>query len=1001
MSNQHILKKGSATMLFVAGMVCLIAFSTAVVRAQEAPLPVDVCTNVPGDQEAEPCADVQCALDGGTWSGSSCDMPPPLPPEPPAQEPTTVATSTDGTGGLTGGTILTGDALASTTVENELNTNITNAVDQPGESNSSVLTASTTNEAELSTEDITDASTGENTAEGGESLATIVTGTAAAFANVINIVNTNIFNSEGLILFLNQLFGVGLDLRTFNLSYFFNGEAGASPTVAENTGEPQCTLLTCMNSSALNVFNTNTATVTNSVLVRASTGQNIASTTEGGEATIDTGDAYAAANVLNLVNTNIINSSYLLVAFNNFGNLAGDITLPDADFFTRLFAQGGSAPEMNSSTYGVNNTNSANFTGTTTASAETGANIASTTGTGMGEVLSGNAYTQANTFNEVNTTQIGGTSVFLFFRTFGNWTGTVKGLPAGMSWATTTGGVIVMSDNSATGLPEAPEANCDEDIGPVSNCFNASHLLASSTNTANVEDNVEVSAVTGENTALTENATSSVSTGNAYAVANVVNMVNTSIVGRNWIFAIFNIFGDWTGDISFGQSELQLEALAQTPAQTRPGSDVTYLFTVHNSGDADADNVVLKADFDKNLLSFGQGGSAGVLDTDTGKQWDLGKVARGETRTFSYTAQVGDIPAGTSMTIPLTATISRGANGAGGGDVLFTLVTIDVTSPAPAPSNGGGGGGGGGGGIIGANGVFNATPDPKITAKKTLSISTTTAPTIVDYKVVVENNTNAGALYHGLLTDTLYDPSGSVMYTRSWDLSTVPPADQITLTYSVAFGTSTKPGIYRNVARVTGMSNHPTVGNPFVPVEASSNLEFTATGKVLGASTVASTSICEPLLTSFISRGRVNKPSEVLKLQTFLNTQGSTLPTTGFFGPKTVSAVKVFQQKYATEVLVPLGIKVPTGSVYSATQRKINQLACGGASVAAAPVSQVVSAATIPSAQASAPKPKLKTPKVTPPAATPSVPAAPVIENTPAPKQTGWFSSLKSLLGGF
>ena len=41
------------------------------------PPPVDVCPNVPGDQENGPCADETCVEDGGTWNGVSCDLPPP------------------------------------------------------------------------------------------------------------------------------------------------------------------------------------------------------------------------------------------------------------------------------------------------------------------------------------------------------------------------------------------------------------------------------------------------------------------------------------------------------------------------------------------------------------------------------------------------------------------------------------------------------------------------------------------------------------------------------------------------------------------------------------------------------------------------------------------------------------------------------------------------------------------------------------------------------------
>ena len=37
--------------------------------------PVDVCPNVPGTQGTGPCADDTCVADGGTWNGTSCDLP--------------------------------------------------------------------------------------------------------------------------------------------------------------------------------------------------------------------------------------------------------------------------------------------------------------------------------------------------------------------------------------------------------------------------------------------------------------------------------------------------------------------------------------------------------------------------------------------------------------------------------------------------------------------------------------------------------------------------------------------------------------------------------------------------------------------------------------------------------------------------------------------------------------------------------------------------------------
>src|SRR3989344_1950256 len=204
--------------------------------------PVDVCPNIDGVQESIPAGyhldgldciedspttqtppppEEQCALDGGTWNieTASCDFPPPPPPPDvcpnidglqesvPAgyvlfdgeclpEELVTiesdVASSTDGTGGLFGGSILTMDATATTTVNNNLNVNRTN-LNGPGETQSSLVSSENTNKADLKTASESIATTGENTARGGVSHAKVETGKAIAAANVTNIVNSNFF----------------------------------------------------------------------------------------------------------------------------------------------------------------------------------------------------------------------------------------------------------------------------------------------------------------------------------------------------------------------------------------------------------------------------------------------------------------------------------------------------------------------------------------------------------------------------------------------------------------------------------------------------------------------------------------------------------------------------------------------------------------------------------------------------------------------------------------
>lgn len=1104
------------TLVFVALMLSFIAFSAvAVAHAQEA-LP--------------PTPEEQCAIDGGTWNGSSCDTTSStsstssgeVAPEQTdtdntdfrnigssvtsendgrpvvdasatstemeATEPeVSVATSTDGTGSKIGGTIFTGNSTASTTVENILNITKVNGFDSPGVTNSTIITSETDNLAELVTQDETLSQTGENNAQGGQGLATIITGNAVSTANIINMVNTNLFNSEGQVLLLAPSFGDGLDLRDFDLSYFFNEGAGNSPT------QFGCTVLTCLNSSALNILNTNTATVTNSVLVRAVTGANAATSTnevdEGG-VYIETGNAYAAANVINMVNTNFINSSYLVLSYNNFGDLSNDIVLPDASFFQQLFANGNSLPELNASSYVVNNTNDENFFGTTTANAITGENIATSSVEGAheghGEIFTGQAYSSANSFTSANQTRVGGSSVFMVFRVWGNWSGTVLGLPEGVETRQTEYGLEIFSTGRT---PRRGEA-----VGE----YNSSNFLASSTNMATVSTDVNVWAETGENKAATENATSTIRTGDAYASANVLNLVNTNIVGRNWIFATFNIFGDWGGDISFGgvgRPDLWIGAVAETTTPTLPLSDVIYHFTVKNNSDVDAENVLLEAKFDTNMLTFATDGVNAVL-RDTGVLWSLGRVAARETREVSYTARVGGVPAGTSVSVPLTATVSSGRPDADNGDNTEE-VTITVTAPAPAPapapvpepepepipvpappppsggggsggggggssgggggssggggggSSGGGGGGGGGGGnpapsgnagsfapsagasagvgalviFSGLNSGFSASTadpsvDPKVSVRKTPSLSASTTPTttVVDYKVVVFNDKKARPAYHARLIDTLYDPSGTVVYTRSWDLETLEPGDQVTLNYSVEFASSTKAGMYRNVARVTGQRNDTTYAPQILKMpsaEAWGDVQFTERGQVLGVATAveaaapAAFASCGPLLTSYLKQGPSNNATDVMKLQTFLNTQGSKLPTTGLFGPMTSAAVKSFQLKYASEILAPLGLKAPTGSVFGSTQRKINQLNCALLAPAGANAGGQAGGTTAVIQSGTSTPVIAGAPAIPVPAASPSSPKPPAPKKPKAPAKAytppqgglgGWFKALFPLV---
>ena len=70
--------------------------------------------------------------------------------------------------------------------------------------------------------------------------------------------------------------------------------------------------------------------------------------------------------------------------------------------------------------------------------------------------------------------------------------------------------------------------------------------------------------------------------------------------------------------------------------------------------------------------------------------------------------------------------------------------------------------------------------------------------------------------------------------------------------------------------------------------------------------------------------------SQVRCLQEFLRYQGLLAATpTGNYYIRTRSAVIAFQQKYASEILAPYGLKTGSGNVGNGTMAKINGILAG------------------------------------------------------------------------
>ncbi len=689
--------------------------------------------------------------------------------EPPKSETTASNSSTDTADSTT---IETGDARATQSTTNKVNINTVDTGTTPTPENASTTpptlpdeaTASTTvtsdNSAVIENQSTTTADTGENTAaapQGGG--ASISTGDSLAAVNVVNIANANIIDSVGFYALLNLLGYFG----SINLSNF----GTTSPYLL-----PQCqnALETCTSEQLLSVANNNFADILNNLIVRSGSGGNYASST--GNADISTGDAAAFANLLNIVNTNIIDSNYLLLVFNNVGNWGGNIILPNKTFFDNFFFNGTGGGNAN-----VSNNNSANVENSCGADAQSGGNTAIASSS---EITTGNALSQCNTANLINTNIFGGGAFRLLIRVSGDWSGKIFGLPDGISWIRTPSGIELFSTSGA---------------GTTSQ--DQSRLTVGNNNTANIKNDVGVYALTGEN--LIESKTGGISTGNAYAASNIMNVANTNVIGSNWLWAIINIFGNWNGNISFGAPDLWVGSTAKSLSDGfRPNTEVLFTFTIANRGDVDAADVILRSTPNPFISFNGQG-------TRSFMEWHVGRVPARSSIEVSYLAKLSTMLPFGEPELKSSSTVSAEEGDYNETDNTDILIILGM-NPVGASLGGK---------------VIKYDPDPILAiTKKNFASSTITASSTVKYQIQIRNS--GGPAYHSVLVDTLRNEHGEIVSKQTWNLGTIKPDEEITVDYVIGFNASTTDGGYINFAEIKAIGRNPSL-NPFYGTFAYSN----------------------------------------------------------------------------------------------------------------------------------------------------------------------------------
>lgn len=144
------------------------------------------------------------------------------------------------------------------------------------------------------------------------------------------------------------------------------------------------------------------------------------------------------------------------------------------------------------------------------------------------------------------------------------------------------------------------------------------------------------------------------------------------------------------------------------------------------------------------------------------------------------------------------------------------------------------------------------------------------------------------------------------------------------------FGTSSVPTVIPPSGGGGGGSTSSGGWGYFVLPTSTTTVTVATTSPKVDETTILTTngSTCSTriALSAPIDVGLKNDPADVKKLQTFLNTyENEKLQVTGIYSKADYLAVKRWQTKYKAQILTPMKLKNPTGTVYTSSMRQIER----------------------------------------------------------------------------
>lgn len=367
---------------------------------------------------------------------------------------------------------------------------------------------------------------------------------------------------------------------------------GSTGTNIENTGNGSDSENSASldSESSTSTTQENTAIVGNSLNLDTATGNNSASLNVG-NSIIQSGDANTSGTLVNVVNTNL--AGLMVSEFNVVDDQIGDLIL-DFDsncilgcglggITTENSGNGSDSENLNNVTQVISNdtfqNNEVIVENTMTLNADSGNNEADKNTGGDSTIQTGDANISANLLNFINT-NVAGQVLVGIVNIFGDLIGDII-LPDDPASCTNCSGDISAS-NTGNGTSSTNFNDVNQTI----------NNNTTQSNIADIKNNLNVSATTGENIASKNTGgNSTIETGEASVDAQALNIANSNINGGDWWLVIVNQAGEWIGQILGAPIGANFAGTSGTDFTVAPDGSITANNSGNGSGSENTNSI--------------------------------------------------------------------------------------------------------------------------------------------------------------------------------------------------------------------------------------------------------------------------------------------------------------------------------------------------------------------------------------------------------------------------